>query len=126
MEKAFAQWKGGYDQIGNGGNPGDAMAALTGKDSSEEGANKATIQQLSDALNSGQAVPAGTIDNGKGKQPYDNDILHTHHVYFVTGADTSTNMVTLRNPWGSYTPDVTMSIGDFNKYFGYVDINPTR
>ena len=30
LEKAYAQLKGGYDQIGNGGDPADALQALTG------------------------------------------------------------------------------------------------
>jgi Calpain family cysteine protease len=30
LEKAYAQLKGGYDQIGNGGDPADALEALTG------------------------------------------------------------------------------------------------
>jgi len=126
MEKAYAQWKGGYSAIGNGGNPGDVMAAITGKDSTEKSGKDVTLEQLNQALSGGQAVTAGTFSNGTGKQPYDNGTLSTWHVYMVTGVDMSSGTVTLRNPWSPNLPDTNLSIADFNKYISYVDFNPTR
>ncbi|HYV47439.1 MAG TPA: C2 family cysteine protease [Myxococcaceae bacterium] len=126
MEKAFAQSKGSYNAIGNGGNPGDAMAMLTGKDSSEKSAKDVSLDQLSQALASGNAVTATSLENGKGKQPYDNGQLHSYHVYMVTGVDKQAQTVTLRNPWGTWTNDVVLPIADFNKYMSAVDFNATR
>ncbi|HEU4760294.1 MAG TPA: C2 family cysteine protease, partial [Dehalococcoidia bacterium] len=61
IEKAYAQMKGSYDSMGHGGNPGDAMSALTGKDAEEKSASGVTIDQLNDALNSGKGVVANTL-----------------------------------------------------------------
>jgi len=126
MEKAYAQWKGGSYHGIEGGNPGDAMSALTGKDSSEKSAKDVTIDELDQALNSGKAVVAGTPENGGKKEMFENKTLYTDHAYMVTGVDKANGTVTLRNPWGTWTPDVKLSIADFNKYFSYVDTNPTR
>lgn len=126
MEKAYAQWKGGYDAINHGGNPGDIMAAITGQDSSEKSGKDVTLDQLNQALSGGQAVTAGTFSDGKGKDLYDNGKLSTWHVYMVTGVDTSAGTVTLRNPWSPNLPDTTLSITEFNKNISYVDFNPTR
>jgi len=126
MEKAFAQYKGSYNAIGNGGNPGDAMAMLTGKDSSEKSAKDVTLDQLDQALAGGNAVTATSLQNGKGKQPYDNGKLDSWHVYMVTGVDKQAQTVTLRNPWGTWTPDVVLPIADFNKYMSAVDFNATK
>jgi Calpain family cysteine protease len=126
IEKAYAQWKGSYDGIGHGGNPGDAMSALTGKDAEEKGASGVTIDQLNDALNSGKGVVANTIDNGKGKAPYDNGQLVADHAYMVTGVDKQAGTVTIHNPWNKDDSGVTLSIADFNKYLGSVDFCATR
>jgi hypothetical protein len=126
MEKAFAQWKGSYNAIGGGGNPGDAMAMLTGKDSSEKSAKDVTLDQLSQALANGNAVTATSLENGKGKTPYDNGQLHSWHVYMVTGVDKNAGTVTLRNPWGTWTNDVVLPIADFNKFMASVDFNPAK
>ncbi|MEJ7735676.1 MAG: C2 family cysteine protease, partial [Polyangiaceae bacterium] len=37
VEKAYAQWQGGYDRIGTGGTAGGPMSALTGRDSVQYG-----------------------------------------------------------------------------------------
>lgn len=126
MEKAYAQWKGGYNEIDKGGSSGDALAMITGKDSSEKSAKDVTIDQLDQALSGGNAVTATTLSNGKGKEPYDNGKLDAWHVYMVTGVDKQAQTVTLRNPWGTWTPDVVLPIADFNKYMSTVDMNPTK
>jgi calpain family cysteine protease len=126
MEKAYAQYKGGYSELDKGGNSGDALAAITGKDSSEKSAGDVTLDDLSKALDGGNAVTATSLQNGKGKQPYDNGKLDSWHVYMVTGVDKNAGTVTLRNPWGSWTPDVVLPIADFNKYMSSVDFNATR
>src|SRR5262249_31700656 len=104
----------------------DAMSILTGKDSDTKSARDVSIDQLNDMLNGGKAVVVSTFDNGKGKAPYDNNILVGDHEYMVTNVDKGTGTVTLRNPWGPNTADVKLSIGDFNKYLDSVFVNPTR
>src|SRR5262245_19847340 len=102
------------------------MTALTGKDADEKGASGVSIDQLNDALNSGKGVVANTVDNGKGKAPYDNNTLVADHAYMVTGVDKQAGTVTLHNPWNADDSGVTLSIADFNKYLGSVDFCPTR
>jgi len=125
MEKAYAQWKGSYHAI-EGGNPGNAMSMLTGKDSDEKPGSAFTIDQLDQALRNGTAVVASTPDDGGKKELFANKTLYTDHSYMVTGVDKNAGTVTLRNPWGTWTPDVTLSIADFNKYIHHVNTNPTR
>ncbi len=83
-EKAYAQWKGGYDKLGTGGNSGEAMTALTGKPSipkSTSGMKAAdVIPFFEKAKASGTAVVCGSLDSmqaaksaplsGSGAGPY--------------------------------------------------------
>jgi len=126
MEKAYAQSKGSYSAIDQGGNSGDALSIITGKDSSEKSAKDVTIDQLDQAIAAGNAVTATSLPNGKGKEPYDNGKLDSWHVYMVTGVDKQAQTVTLRNPWGTWTPDVVLPISELNKYMASVDFNPTK
>jgi hypothetical protein len=48
LEKAYAQWKGGYDAIGKGGNSGEAMEGITGV---------ASVPKSTSALKADQVVP---------------------------------------------------------------------
>ena len=110
LEAAYAKLRGGYDKIGNGGNPTDAMNALTGKSadyySPKDGAGK--IQQ---ALKDGKLVtiltPKSDGDQAgmeAGKNPHG---LVGEHAYTVTGVCTGPDgkqYVELRNPWGFDDP----------------------
>ena len=125
MEKAYAQWKGSYHGI-EGGNPGDAMSMLTGKDSEEKAGKDFSIDHLDQALASGKAVVASTPGGEGEKVVRPGTSLYLDHSYMVTGVDKNAGTVTLRNPWGTWTPDVVLSIADFNKYIDHVDTNPTR
>lgn len=106
MEAAYAKLRGGYDAIGNGGNPTDAMTALTGKSadyySPKDGAGK--IEQ---ALKDGKLVTISTPESDgdqagmeAGKNPHG---LVGGHAYTVTGVCTGPDgkqYLELRNPWG--------------------------
>lgn len=127
METAYAKMhdsdpadglKEGFDKIGRGGWPGDAMFAVTGKDSRtvsfDEGLTSflptydlkknAIYNQVDDALESGKPVTLSVKDESliariSGKQ----DNLVDNHAYMVTDIRRDENgevWVKLRNPWG--------------------------
>jgi hypothetical protein len=68
IEKASAQWKGSYDAIGNGGNPGVVMTALTGKPSSSTSNASLKPDVLFERIKS-QAAGAHPITARRGALP---------------------------------------------------------
>ncbi|WP_164020207.1 C2 family cysteine protease [Pyxidicoccus trucidator] len=135
IEKAYAQWKGGYKDIVSG-NSSDAMEAITGKDSSSFNPDKATLADLDKRLKAGEALTAGTHDDikflgidfkdGTDGAAYKDGRLVADHEYFITGVDTKAGTVTLRNPWGAGTPDVVLTEKEFRESFQYANSNPTK
>jgi|GEM_PF-2063822 len=135
VEKAYAQWKGGYPNIVHG-NSANAMEAITGKKSSSLDVGGATLADLEKRLNAGEAITAGTHDDikflgidlpdGTDKPLYKNGTLVADHEYFISGVDTKAGTVTLRNPWGSGTPDIVLTEAQFRESFQYANTNPTK
>jgi len=107
LEKAYAQWKGGYEAIGNGGNSGAVFTALTGKPSNyyptSTNSADAVFTTLSRATSSGKPVTAGTFGEDQAAM-YTGTGLYAWHAYTVlsTSTENGTKMVELRNPWGSH------------------------
>ncbi len=121
LEKAYAQWKGGYENIGNGGSAGDVMAALTGRNdtylsvsatttstnpsgSTTSSASRA-FAAIQKALSEGKTVAAGT--HGESQAPmYKGTGVYAHHAYSILGAtvENGKQYITLRNPWGEVEP----------------------
>ncbi len=68
-EKAYAQWKGGYDKLGAGGVSGEAMTALTGRPSIPSSVAAMDEDQIlaffEQAKTSGTAVVCGSLDSMK-------------------------------------------------------------
>jgi hypothetical protein len=106
MEKAYAKWKGGYQQIGMGGDPCDVMQALTGTagnwSASTDGTPDALFAAMQSKLSSQGLVVASTNNgstyNGTGIVPW--------HCYTVLGVSEQNGqqVVSLRNPWGHTEP----------------------
>ncbi|MBT3218719.1 MAG: hypothetical protein HN348_06475 [Proteobacteria bacterium] len=69
-EKAFAQWRGGYDEIGEGGASSDAMEALTGVQSVPKTvstmAEDEVVPFFEQAKTDGLAVTCGSLDSMEG------------------------------------------------------------
>lgn len=148
LEKGYAQWRGGYDDIGEGGNSGDALRALTGRGVTYTAANGDT-DALYDTLRAGadgdHPMVAGTYGEEKEKK-YTDSGISTWHAYTVLDAsegEDGQRYVTLRNPWGStefnadYETDVDwdgdgtldgddgifrMTIEDFQRYYQGVHV----
>jgi hypothetical protein len=108
IEKAYAQWKGGYDQINKNGDAGQFMEALTGHASSSYTPLNFpffgySFGKLSDDFNSGKNVTFLSRDTVSGKYGVVGD-----HYYAVQSVYTDANgkqMVQLYNPWGTNQPD---------------------
>jgi hypothetical protein len=105
IEKAYAQWKGGYEAIGNGGSPGGMMTSLTGKQSTYSSNSTATADQLFDHIkrNASSSMPMTATTYGEDKEAlYTNTGVHANHAYTVLGTseENGTKYVQLRNPWG--------------------------
>lgn len=108
--------KQGYDRIANGGWPGDAMFALTGKEShtvsfdqgigfqfTPKGRQDAVYNRVNDALSSGKPVTLSVQDESLlAKWFGSNDSLVDQHAYMVAGIRKDADgevWVDLRNPW---------------------------
>lgn len=105
FEKAYAQWKGGYDAI-EGGMSATALEALTGQKTDwlpvTTASNPAdTFKKISDAVKSGGAVVALSKSWEPGVQGVVAD-----HAYTLLGVSEKNGqkMVQLRNPWGEREP----------------------
>ncbi len=106
VEKAYAQWKGSYDTIGDGGSAGEVMSEVLGRPSSwggfiSAGAEERLFGRMKTDLERGLPVAAGT--HGKHRaELYTNTGVYSNHAYSVLGVEEKDGQrfVTLRNPWG--------------------------
>jgi hypothetical protein len=110
VEKAFAQYKKTYGKLGRGGDEGDTLKMITGKDTTTRTVGKQSVEDLYDfvkaSLDKHQPVccstPEGDNDDDDFKKLTDGLILG--HVYSIIDAkigDNGVRYVRLRNPWGS-------------------------
>ena len=107
FEKAYAQWRGGYDAI-EGGMGATALEALTGQKTDflpvTSASNPAeTFKRISDAVKSGGAVVACSKSWEPGVQG-----IVADHAYTLLGVSEKNGqkLVQLRNPWGEKEPGV--------------------
>ncbi len=110
LEKAYAQYKGGYEAIGNGGSAGEVMAALTGRmdeyrSISPRTSSESLFEQIRRALDEKRTVAAGT--HGKDQSAlYAGTGIYAWHAYSIHGVseENGVKYVHLRNPWGEVEP----------------------
>ena len=134
VEKAYAQWKGGYDKIGNGGLPGSVLEALTGKGSLCKVAplyasSSMLHREIEEALAKNKPIVASSFFF-----PFDDskDGIVRRHAYAVTGTSREGEQlfIHLRNPWGKTEPAgdgvddgaFKMTAGDFKRRFFAVTV----
>ncbi len=105
IEKAYAQWKGSYDTIGNGGSAGRVMSEVLGRSQSYEWVSAGSEQRLFDRIQRdlarGVPVAAGTHGSDQAAR-YTNTGVYANHAYSVLGVEEKNGekFVKLRNPWG--------------------------
>ncbi len=107
IEKAYAQWKGGYEPIGQGGLSNDLFEAVLGRpgkyvpigDNDLDRAWRAITHAIDNQL----PASAGTYDDSQ-EWRYANSGVYSDHSYSILGYDAATRKVTLRNPWAESEP----------------------
>jgi hypothetical protein len=109
VEKAYAQFRGGYEVVAQGGSVGMMQSQLLGRPNVEHWTNSRTPEQVWDALLAGtrehRAMSAGTYGTQESAR-YNGSGVHANHAYSVLGAveENGQKLVELRNPWGSGEP----------------------
>jgi hypothetical protein len=111
VEKAYASWKGSYEAIGNGGNSGDVITALTGEpcrstQTAGVGENDPLWAKMLKASQEKRPMTAGS--GGEEDERYKDPKAGVYgwHAYTVMGVEEkkvgakSEKTVTMRNPWG--------------------------
>lgn len=107
VEKAYAQYKGGYDAIDHGGNSAEIMSLLTGRDATQHNdLGDYSYEDMKRDFDNGRAIVLGTPDNFNGvdKKTANKNGLVDWHVYTVVGVgqDASGNRyVEVYNPHGT-------------------------
>lgn len=132
LEKAYAQWKGGFETIGNGGRAGDVFTALTGKQGTYTTTTSSTmLSKIETALAAHKPVTSGTHGKDSGVD-YNGTGVYAWHAYSVIGTSKEGDVqyVQLRNPWGKSEPGsdgkddgiFKMKLDDFQKLYNSVYI----
>ncbi|MBM4318542.1 MAG: hypothetical protein FJ125_00930, partial [Deltaproteobacteria bacterium] len=132
LEKAFAKWKGSYEDIGQGGMPGAVMEAILGKEADSTYASWTREDEVWKAITSvpkGRPMSAYTRSDDK---PYEQkkDKVVGCHAYTVLGGEEKAGqkIVKVRNPWGSsgevfcngrmiYGAEFEISLAEFLRLF---------
>jgi hypothetical protein len=105
VEKAYAQWKGGYDAIGNGGTVGDVIEDCLGIETGYATIGATTMDRAWDlivtTIDSRKPVGAGTWSEDHDGR-YTNSGVYADHAYSVLRYEQGGGgrYVVLRNPWG--------------------------
>ncbi len=136
LEKAWADLKGSYAQIGDGTYGSDAAwTALTGKPAASLGITPDMTNQdiatqiLIDLYVDQAAVSIGTKKDFGGVSPIldaqkKDAVIHEDHAYVVVepkfdNNDSMTSIV-LANPWGSPYGNITVPVDDFTDFFSSI------
>jgi hypothetical protein len=136
IEKAYAQWKGSYEAIGNGGVTGNVMREVLGVSSQHSGVSEhnadRVFQLLKVAEQKGRVATAGTYGASESAR-YTNSGLYANHAYSVFGVveDNGQRYVKLRNPWGQSEPGFDgkndgifkLELEKFAKYYSGIAIS---
>ncbi len=134
IEKAYAQQKGGIDELDKGGNPGSAIDDLLDDGPSRFDPREETADYLMGKLAKAKekkwpVTLAGPKQEGAGKEKKalaDNTPgLYFNHSYAVIGLDPDKNRIKLFNPWGHDHPnsDGWMETEKVRTFFIEVNIN---
>jgi hypothetical protein len=105
IEKAYAQWKGSYDAIGNGGSAGKVMSEVLGRSQGYEWVSPSNANRVYERIKAdiarGLPVAAGTHGSDRASL-YTNTGVYANHAYSVLGVEEKNGekFVKLRNTWG--------------------------
>ena len=110
IEKAYAQWKGSYNTIGNGGQISavfeDCLGKNTGSMSLSYSSADAVWNRIVSSVDGKKPIGAGTYGEDQ-EAKYTNTGVYADHAYSILGYEKAANgdrYVVLRNPWGESEP----------------------
>ena len=141
IEKACAQYMGGYNKIARGGPPGDAMALLTGREpkfvsfawpsrlfdrygpddlQNDLASGKMVVLTTNPGIGAqlnANATPAERLTNANAHR------LIESHAYFATGVEQRDGQLFVKvgNPWARDEPDL-VPFDEFTKWFAGVTV----
>ncbi|MDP3236327.1 MAG: C2 family cysteine protease [Myxococcales bacterium] len=107
VEKAYAQWKGSYNEIGDGGHSSDVFEAVLGRDGNSMNIYAGNLDRVFDTIKKNidarQPLAAGTYHD---EARYTNTGVYGDHAYSILGYEQqgTERFVILRNPWGESEP----------------------
>jgi hypothetical protein len=132
IEKAYAQLKGGYEDIGGGGDSGEALEAITGKkvkeydlDEYKDFQIEATLELLTSnghAITASPRRPSAKSDLAKEQDAAD---IVRKHAYTLLRYEKASKTIILRNPWGFQDPK-PLSPAEFRKFYATFKSVPTK
>ncbi len=109
VEKAYAQWKGSYNSIGNGGLADDVMEATLGRPGVNRSIKYTNPDQLwgeiKKAVDEKRPTAAGTYGESQSAM-YTNSGIYANHAYSILGYEEKDGekVLIIRNPWGESEP----------------------
>jgi hypothetical protein len=109
VEKAYAQWKGSYDDIGNGGLVNDVFEACLGQNAEYMALSWSNETRVFDtikrAIDAKKPVGAGTFGSDEASR-YTNTGVYADHAYSILGYEVqgADKLIILRNPWAESEP----------------------
>jgi hypothetical protein len=109
VEKAYAQWKGSYNEIGNGGHSSDVFEAVIGRDGNSMNVSSGNLDRVFDTIkkNVDAKLPVAAGTYGESEEArYTNSGVYADHAYSIMGYEQvgADKFVVLRNPWGESEP----------------------
>src|SRR5262249_18073548 len=103
LEKAYAQYRGGYDGFKDGGAPAEGLQALTGRESDLKFTSTLTFDELYGDWKDGKPIATNTLlpANARTNPLFHADApipqpLISWHVYYVTGMDSEHQTITIK------------------------------
>jgi hypothetical protein len=113
LEKAYADWKGDYNTIGDGGHVSNVFRDMLGVETgsmSISGWSSSTPEEIwnkiVESVDAKRPVGAGTHGHDQDAI-YANTGVYSNHAYSILGYETAadgTKYVQVRNPWGESEP----------------------
>jgi hypothetical protein len=140
IEKAYAQYNGGYNAIGHGGNASDAMEILTGREATRTSLRWAASlfrsfpsERLQGDLAAGKLIvlqtrrEIGRSANFRAATNRDSHGLQGDHAYEVTGTEERDGhvFVRLHNPWGHDEPGL-VPFDELSTWFDSIHVGSAR
>jgi hypothetical protein len=126
IERAYIKFQGGKSSYIEGKPEGEALTALTGKESEKRTPADVPFDQFANAFDRGDILLASSLPGPYlwvGDHPlYKDNTLVTRHAYYVTGVNRNAQTVTLGNPWNGDLPPIVISYHEYQQNYIHTTI----